>query len=304
MKKKHLLLFAVTASVALATAFISCNKSTSIEDTSATATQQSVSLYMTDGAGAFSNVYLDIKSIEILVDTSTNTRAHDSCNWNNIGGSLGVRPNVKDLVWDTLNFTAGVYDLLKLRNGVDTLLSTTTIPKGAVRLLRIDLGTQNSIVVDSVSYPLNNVPSFILVKLDGGEWQKFNGKHPNSYRLWLDFDVLHSILKIAKKYYLVPVIKPFIPSTTGAITGNVAPKLALPATLTLINGSDTSMGMPNPDGVFLFRGLKDGTYSLLVHSLRKDTLGVAVNPYADTIISNIKIQSANTVNVGTITLHN
>lgn len=302
MKTKHFLFLAVSASVALATALISCNKSTSAENP-ATADQQSVSLYMTDGAGAYDNVYLDIKSIELLVDTSANTRAHDSCNWNSIGGNLGIRPNVNSLVWDTLSFKAGVYDLLQLRNGVDTLLSTTTIPKGAVRLIRIDFGTNNSLVVDSVSYPLNNVPPYILVKLNGGEWQRFNGNHPNSYRLWLDFDVLHSILKASNRFYLSPVIKPFVPSTTGAITGNVAPKLALPAILTLVNGSDTSMGLPNPDGVFLFRGLKDGSYSLLVHSLRKDTLGIAINPFRDTTI-NVTVQNANTVNVGTITLHN
>lgn len=304
MKTKHFLFLAVAASVAVATFLVSCNKSTSAES-SATASQQSVSLYLTDGAGAYDNVYLDIKSIELLVDTSANTRVHDSCRWDTIGSKLTVKPPVPALVWDTLSFKAGVYDLLQLRNGVDTLLSTTTIPKGAVRLIRIDLGSNNSVVVDSVSYPLTNVPSFILVKLDGGEWQHFNGNHPNSYRLWLDFDVLHSIFKGAGKYFLSPVIKPFIPSTTGAITGNVAPKLALPATLTLINATaaDTSFGMPNPDGVFLFRGLKNGNYSLLVHSLRKDTLGVAINPFKDTAI-NVTVSNANTVNVGTITLHN
>jgi hypothetical protein len=304
MKTKQVLLFAAAASIALATTLISCSKSTSVDNPTPATNQQSVSLYLTDGAGIFDSVFLNIKSIELLVDTSTNTRPHDSCNWNNIGADLHTRPNVNSLLWDTLNFNAGIYNLLQLKNGVDTLLSTSTIPAGAVRLIRIDFGSSgNYVVVDSIKYPLTNIPPYILLPLLGNEWQKVTTK---AYRLWLDFDILHSIVYFNGSYHLAPVLRPFVPSQTGTVFGNIAPKLALSTTLRSFSSAstDTLFGITNPDGTFKFRGLKDGTYSLLIHSLRRDTLGVAINPFRDSTVTNISVQNANTVNVGTITLHN
>ncbi|WP_204326507.1 hypothetical protein, partial [Stenotrophomonas maltophilia] len=54
------------------------------------------------------------------------------------------------LVWEDLNVKSGVYDILSLRNGVDTLLASKTVVKGSIRLIRIDIGTNNSLVKDSV----------------------------------------------------------------------------------------------------------------------------------------------------------
>jgi len=72
MKRKQLLIaaFAILTTSAMIAA---CNKGTSTEN-GLPASQQSVSLYLTDGPGVFNNVFLDIKSVEILVDTAKNTR--------------------------------------------------------------------------------------------------------------------------------------------------------------------------------------------------------------------------------------
>ncbi|MFM9568642.1 hypothetical protein, partial [Streptomyces turgidiscabies] len=59
---------------------------------------------------------------------------------------------------------SGVYYILSLRNGVDTLLASKTVVKGSIRLIRIDIGTNNSLVKDSVVYPVNlpsNFPGYI-----------------------------------------------------------------------------------------------------------------------------------------------
>lgn len=301
MTKKQLLIaaFAILTSSAM---IVACNKGTSTE-TGLTPTTQSVSLYLTDGPGAFNNVFLDIRSVEILVDTAQNTRLHDGCRWDSIGSQLR-KPDTASLVWSTLNFKAGIYDLLALRNGVDTLLSTTTIPKGAIRLIRIDLGTSNSIVKDSVTYNLllpAGTPSYILLKLQGGEWEHFT---MNGYRLWLDFDVARSIVYYNGNYYLAPFLRPFIASQTGQIEGSISPKLAFPELVKVFSSTDTSYALPNPDGKFKVRGLKDGTYTLLIHSLRQDSLGVAINPYKDSTINNIIIKNANSVSVRNIVLHN
>ncbi|WP_204352032.1 hypothetical protein, partial [Klebsiella pneumoniae] len=80
----------------------------------------------------------DIRAVKILVDTSKNTRDHDSCDWDRAGST----PSHGDssLVWEDLNVKSGVYDILSLRNGVDTLLASKTVVKGSIRLIRIDIG--------------------------------------------------------------------------------------------------------------------------------------------------------------------
>ena len=59
------------------------------------------------------------------------------------------------VIWQDLQIRPGVYDLLTLRNGTDTLLASGTIPEGKIKRIKITLGTNNSLVKDSVSYPLN-----------------------------------------------------------------------------------------------------------------------------------------------------
>ena len=303
MKSKQLFFSVAAMAVTASVLFVACSKSTSADAVAPTATQQSVSLYLTDGPGVFNNVYLDIKSVEVLVDTSKNTRDHDRCNWDTLGNKHPLPKDSTFFVWNNLNVTAGVYDLLQLRNGVDTLLSTSNIAKGAIRLIRINLGTANYIIKDSVKYNLNippNAPSYIIVKLGGGEWEHFG---TNAYRLWLDFDVARSIIFYNNTYYLAPFLRPFLPSQTGAVYGSIAPKDAFPELIKVFSSTDTSMALPNKDGVFLVRGLKDGTYSVLIHSLRQDSLGIAIQPYKDTTISNVVVKNANTVFVGNISLH-
>jgi len=50
--------------------------------------------------------------------------------------------------WVNLNTMAGVYDLLGLQNGIDTLLATGTIPSNSVKEIRFVLGSSNSIKVN------------------------------------------------------------------------------------------------------------------------------------------------------------
>ncbi len=298
MKSKQLLFSIAFTALTASVLFMACSKSNSVGGTAPTASQQSVSLYLADGPGIYNHVYLDVKSITVLVDTSANTRDHDRCNWD----SIGQRRNKPDssLIWENLNFNAGVYDLLQLRNGIDTLLSTTNVIKGTVRMIRIDLGTNNSVVVDSVSHPLlfpPNAPSYFLVKLNGEEWEHYAS---NASRLWIDFDVARSIIFLNNAYYLAPFFHTFVPTKSGAITGHIEPQAAFPELVTVYSATDTAYALPNPSGNFMVRGLKNGTYSALIHSLRTNSSG---NLFNDTTINNIVIQNANTVSLGNITLH-
>lgn len=290
MKIKSLFLGIGVMAISVSVLFVACKKNMSSETTSSGT--QSVSLFMTDGPGIFNHVYLDIKSISVLVDTSSNTRRHDGSNWDYIG-SRNSRPD-SSFVWDSLNVNPGIYDLLQLRNGVDTLLATSTIAAGNVRLIRINLGSNSSVVKDSVSYPLQiptGAPSYILVKLTGSEWEHFG---VNSSRLWLDFDIMRSIILYNNAYYLYPFINAFVVSKTGSIAGKILPADALPEAVSIFGSSDTSYALPNREGNFKVRGLKDGTYRVHIS---------AANGYRDTTINNVIISNASNVTINTVTLH-
>lgn len=301
MKKIKLSTLSITLYTLLAVLLVACMKSTSTENGTAGTGTQSVSLFLTDGPGAFTNLFIDIKSVEVLVDTSKNTRQHDGCDWDRIG-TRNSNADSASLVWNTLSIKAGLYDIVALKNGIDTLLSTSNVFAGSIRLIRINLGPNSSIVVDSVKFPLYYPNNFyILLKLKGDEWEEFS---PHAFRLWLDFDVMKSIVVSHGRYYLIPCVRNYVVSKRGSIHGRIAPTIAFPEIIKVYSATDTSYALPNPNGEFTVRGLKDGNYSVYIHSLAYNPLSTTPtnNVYLDSTINNIVIKNANTVNVGTIYL--
>jgi hypothetical protein len=49
----------------------------------------------------------------------------------------------------------GIYDLLKLSNGVEKLIATDTLEISKVQQIRLILGTRNTVVLDGITYPLS-----------------------------------------------------------------------------------------------------------------------------------------------------
>jgi hypothetical protein len=287
MTTKNTLLGLAIVAMGLAVAFAGCSKSTSADVSEGT---QNVTFYLTDGPGLYDKVFVDIKSVKILVDTSKDTRRHDHYNWDSIGRGGRIDSS---LVWQDGNVKAGVYNLLALTNGVDTILSSANIKAGSIRLIKIELGTNNSLVKDSITYPLSLPPTasnYILVKLKGNECERFANR---SYRLWLDFDVARSIININNAFYLKPVIHFFIAKQTNSISGTVAPRDAK-AIVSIYNSKDTAYAIPNSDGKFKVRGVPDGSYSVFING---------ANGYRDTTINNVSVSGYNNTSVGVITLH-
>ena len=91
-----------------------------------------LNVYLTDGPSPFDEVNIDIAKIE--VNASSDSTAEG---WVEL-------PMLK----------SGVFNLLHLRNGLDTLIASGILPAGKISQLRIILGTNNSVVVDGVSFPL------------------------------------------------------------------------------------------------------------------------------------------------------
>lgn len=296
--KPRQFLFAAVMAIALAVTVTACKKSDSARTP---AGQQHLSLYLTDGPGFFDKVLIDIKSVAVLVDTGKDTRRRDTTDWDDVGERHDNdrdddhdRRRDSSLVWKNLNIKAGIYDILNFRNGLDTLLAATSVPAGAIRMLKIEIGTNNSLVKDSTVYPLKwpaNRPHYVLIKLRGHECEEYL---PGRVRLWLDFDVNRSVVQERdNEFYLRPIFHFFVTRNTASISGRVIPNDAK-AVLTLYNATDTAYALPNREGGFKMRGLKDGTYSLFVN---------ASNGYADTTLTNISIAAPKETVVGTITLH-
>lgn len=276
--------------------FFTCSKERSLSPSRG---QQHVSIYLTDDPGLFDHVFVDIQSVSVLVDTCAQMGSHDEDDDHDgdhdedddhdgdhhAGDSCNV--------WKPLVINPGVYDLLTLTNGNDTLLASGNIPAGRIEKIKITLGTNNSLVKDSTTYPLNLFPgqNTITIKLRGDEFDQYLAGH---LRVWLDFDVARSIVVVNNnQFFLRPFMRLFVISNTGSIEGQVGPRAAF-AVVSVFNSTDTAYAIPNRDeGQFKVRGLKPGTYSVFFNGS---------NGYRDTTINNINVTAGHETELGRITL--
>src|SRR6185437_1266915 len=92
----------------------------------------SMAVRLTDAPGDFQQVNVDIQKVSVHMSVGN---------------------------WIDLPTHSGIYNLLVLQNGIDTsLVNTTQLPAGKITQMRLILGTNNTVMVDSVVYPLT-VPS-------------------------------------------------------------------------------------------------------------------------------------------------
>lgn len=288
-KGKLLSLGSMVTIIAMLT-FFACSKDDSLknEDPVLPEGKQQVKLFLTDGPDLFDKVLIDIKSIQVLVDTCDKSRGDDD------HGHHDNDDDIKCANWQTLSITPGVYDLLTLRNGADTLLANGVIPAGKIKRIKIELGTNNSLVKDSVNYPLSLFPgteATIVLKLKGSEWDEYL---PGRNQLWLDFDVARSVIRVRDgKFYLLPVIRIFTVKTTGSLEGKVFPREAN-SIISVYNATDTGYAIPFINGEFKVRGLQEGTYNVFVN---------ASNGYQDTTITGVEVSRNKETNLKSINLH-
>jgi hypothetical protein len=120
--------------------------------------------------------------------------------------SVHLVPNSGKADWIDLNTKSGVYNLLKLQNGIDTsLVNTTQLPAGKITQMRLLLGNKNTLMADSVIYNLT-VPSGSQtgIKLSGNITIDPN----KTLNVLIDFDAHESIVLTGNgTYQLKPTIK-------------------------------------------------------------------------------------------------
>ncbi len=106
--------------------------------------------------------------------------------------------------WANLDTHTGIYNLLGLQNGVDTLLASGTIPSNVVKEIRFVLGSNNSIKVAGMTYPLT-IPSGSESGLKIKVNKQLNGTLDS---LLIDFDAALSIHQLGTgDFQLKPVLK-------------------------------------------------------------------------------------------------
>jgi Domain of unknown function (DUF4382) len=295
MKTSRKLLFASFIAVVSIIFFVACQKETSVSNPNNIPQDKAkLSVYITDGPLDFiQKVLVDIQRIEVKIDTCRRNDAEDD--HDNRSGCDDDHDSLEHRceIWDTLAIHPGVYDLLKLRNGVDTLLASGFIPKGKIERIKITLGTNNSIMVDSIVHPLNflNNQNFLFVNIHR---EHLDSLSANNLKLLLDFDLFRSIKFINGQLFIRPFLKPFSDHSSGRIEGKVKPKGSFGTIYAFNTAKDTAFARPDDDdGEFKIRGLKEGTYSLFVDG---------INGYRDTTINNIEIRREKEVKLGTIEL--
>ena len=225
---------------------------------------------MTDAPGDYQEVNVDIQSIEV-----------------------NVSENGDEAGWITLdNVNAGVYNLLDLTNGIDTVLADEELPAGFISQIRLILGEDNTLKIDDQIEDLKT-PS---AQQSGLKLQIKSALIAGiTYEVLLDFDAARSVVKAGNsgKHNLKPVIRTIVEAQDGAISGIVLPLEATPA-LFAIQGSDTlASAFTDENGAFLLRGLAPGSYR------------VSISPatgYLGQSLENVNVDLGQITDVGTVQL--
>ncbi|MGB0838041.1 MAG: DUF4382 domain-containing protein [Flavobacteriaceae bacterium] len=208
---------------------ISCSKDS---DSTKPAT---LTVNLTDAPGDYQQVNIDVQ--DVLISSSDDT-------------------------WESLsNVNVGVYNLLDFTNGVDTLLTSSTLEAKNISQIRLLLGSNNTVMIDSVLYDLDT-PSAeqsglklnVNADLEAGI----------EYAIWLDFDAGKSIVETGNgSYKLKPVIRTYTQALTGSIQGSVC-LLDSSVYISLSNDSGETFGTyaDVTTGAYQINGLEPGTYTL------------------------------------------
>jgi hypothetical protein len=167
LMKKSFLIIALLAIIS-ATAFVSCNKDK---------TGYLFALHLTDAPADYEEVNVDIREVRLKLEDTAN--------------------------WHYINTIPGVYNLLGLQNGIDTLIASGIVPSNYIKEIRLYLGDNNTVKVAGQTYPL---------ELNSGDAEKLMIKVNRRMResvdsLIIDFDAGLSIVENGNgTYRLSPVI--------------------------------------------------------------------------------------------------
>ena len=153
-------------------------------------------------AGLFAACNKENDNSTLQVMLTDNPALYQEVNIDLVGVSVKLSKDTTK--WVELQPVAGVYNLLELQNGVDTLIGTLILPTSVVKEIRLVLGPNNTIKENGITYPLR-IPS----GAESGLKIKINKKLEATLEtLIIDFDAALSIRQDGPgNYKLLPVLK-------------------------------------------------------------------------------------------------
>jgi hypothetical protein len=194
---------------------------------------------LTDAPGDYQEVNIDIQGIEINSEENS---------------SEG---------WKSIETKKGIYNLLALSNGLDTLLSSVELPSGKVSQIRLILGNNNTVKIDGVTIPLTTPSaqqSGLKLNLHATLTEGI------TYKVLLDFDAARSIVHTeGGKFNLKPVIRSVAEAQSGAIKGLISPAESMPAVFAIVASDTIATAYADSTGNFLLRGISPGTYTISIN---------------------------------------
>lgn len=196
-----------------------------------------MSIRLVDAPGDYEHVYIDVQDVVVKHEDSETEISFESMN-------------------------AGIYDLLELTGGNSALLvDADSIPEGDIHQIRLILGSENSVVVDGQTHPLQT-PSAQQSGLKINVHKDL--EDGVLYEFTLDFNVEESIVEQGNGGYLLkPVIRASLDAETGAIAGIVLPTGIITTITAVSDDGNTEVSTnTNAEGEFMLNGLPEGTYDL------------------------------------------
>ncbi|HNN71941.1 MAG TPA: DUF4382 domain-containing protein [Ferruginibacter sp.] len=263
----------LTAGICLAFAFVlfSCQKEAASDGSNIPAGKSQFDIMLTDDPSIlFDSIFINIQKVEVKTEDSA-----------------GIER------WEALNIRPGIYNILRFRNGLDTLLATGYVPTGEVKKIRISIGNGNYAMKNGVTVPLTLHPSDAVLTLDvSGGWDNAGVRH---FRIWLDVDGHGSIrLKSDGTYELRLKLSHFCRRNSGEIEGEIKPSDALPAVVQAVSGNDTLTAIAGREGEFKIRGIRGSSATIIIRPS---------NGYKDSVINNVPVRLGEDTKLGKIVLH-
>lgn len=190
---------------------------------------------MTDAPGPYDKVNIDLQAVEVT---------------GNNGQTV------------MLNTTAGIYNLLDFSNGLSTLIANSTLDDATVGQIRLILGSNNTVVVNGISYPLST-PSAEQSGLKLLVNQTLQADIQNE--ILIDFDANVSVIQTGNgAYKLKPVLRTIVNSISGNIKGSITPVGTLASVSATSSANVVYSSNVNELGQFQISGLVPGTYTFTV----------------------------------------
>ncbi|MFT5336496.1 MAG: hypothetical protein ACI9YL_000492 [Luteibaculaceae bacterium] len=196
-----------------------------------------VQVALMDAPGNYQEVFIDLVDVEVKQDSS----------WASLDG-----------------FLPEVIDLMLLVGGTQENLGSIDLNGSEFGEIRLILGPNNQVLVDSV-YEELNVPSGsssgLKIKIKDSLVAGVN------YKLTIDFDVAKSVVEAGNsgKYNLKPVLRGYLeqtegPSAFGTIEGVVSPNYV--SAISAITAGDTISTYTDSLGNYKFALLDAGNYAI------------------------------------------